>query len=230
MPAKIIEFEGLDCSFKETNSKALKQSLEERGYDVHLFSFPNYGSPSCEYVEKFLHNGFDFDVKDLTNYSICLFYAWDRYFTYLTDIKQIYDNGNENTIIIFDRWVNSNFYQLGRSEMFDGDIGKEQLYVIDSFVKWLHQIEHGALKLPRANQIIFMRTPYDMSKKIIANKVDKDVNERDETLMKRVYKINDIIFRNNKSVMVVDTCTADGRVRSRESLASEILARVLSVL
>ena len=41
---KIIVFEGLDCSFKETNSKALEDFLKNNGEKVKLFSFPAYKS------------------------------------------------------------------------------------------------------------------------------------------------------------------------------------------
>ena len=38
----IISVEGLDCSFKETNVAALKKQLENDGYSVVSFDFPQY--------------------------------------------------------------------------------------------------------------------------------------------------------------------------------------------
>lgn len=240
MPARIIEFEGLDCSFKETNSIALKKALEERGYDVHLFSFPNYGNESCTLVEKFLKDEFTFDTKKCTPYAISTFYSMDRYFTYMKDIKSIYENGDENTIIIFDRWVNSNFYQIARLKAINLDRLRQynaidevpKLYknAIASYRDWLYKFEFGALKLPRADHIIFMRTPYEISKKIIARKRNKDKNERDEEFTEKVYIINDIVFKTMRDVMIVNTCKSDGEFRSRKDIASEVLAKVLSVL
>ena len=113
MPARIIEFEGLDCSFKENNSKKLKENLAKMGYDVYLFSFPNYESDSSDEVRKFLSGSHPlsnstWDKEDM--YQICDIFAKDRAITYERDIKDIYENGDDKTIIIFDRWIYSNLY------------------------------------------------------------------------------------------------------------------------
>lgn len=233
MPAQIIEFEGLDCSFKETNSKLLAEKLKERGFKTHLFSFPNYESDSSSLVRMFLNGIFGFDNSKLPPHMICEFYAMDRALTYYREIQDIYEKGNENTIIIFDRWVFSNFYQLARminhiSSVDDIRDGEKR--IIKGFIDWLQQLEFGNYRLPRANAIFFMRTPYEVARKKIAEKADKDINEKDEEFTKKVYIINDYIFNHAKNTMIVDTCYSDGKFKSRETLGEEVLARALSIL
>lgn len=233
MPAQIIEFEGLDCSFKETNSKLLAANLQERGFKTHLFSFPNYESDSSSLVRMFLNGVFGFDNSKIPPHMICEFYAMDRALTYYREIQDIYEKGNENTIIIFDRWVFSNFYQLARminhiSSVDDIRDGEKR--IIKGFIDWLQQLEFGNYRLPRANAIFFMRTPYEVARKKIAEKADKDINEKDEEFTKKVYIINDYIFNHAKNTMIVDTCYSDGKFKSRETLGEEVLARALSIL
>lgn len=233
MPAQIIEFEGLDCSFKETNSKLLAANLQERGFKTHLFSFPNYESDSSSLVRMFLNGVLGFDNSKIPPHMICEFYAMDRALTYYRDIQDIYEKGNENTIIIFDRWVFSNFYQLARminhiSSVDDIRDGEKR--IIKGFIDWLQQLEFGNYRLPRANAIFFMRTPYEVARKKIAEKADKDINEKDEKFTKKVYIINDYIFNHAKNTMIVDTCYSDGKFKSRETLGEEVLARALSIL
>lgn len=232
MPAQIIEFEGLDCSFKETNSKLLAEKLKERGFKTHLFSFPNYESDSSSLVRMLLNGILGFNSK-LPPHMICEFYAMDRALTYYREIQDIYEKGNENTIIIFDRWVFSNFYQLARminhiSSVDDIRDGEKR--IIKGFIDWLQQLEFGNYRLPRANAIFFMRTPYEVARKKIAEKADKDINEKDEEFTKKVYIINDYIFNHAKNTMIVDTCYSDGKFKSRETLGEEVLARALSIL
>ena len=233
MPAQIIEFEGLDCSFKETNSKLLAANLQERGFKTHLFSFPNYESDSSSLVRMFLNGVLGFDTSKIPPHMICEFYAMDRALTYFRDIQDIYEKGDENTIIIFDRWVFSNFYQLGRMinhiNSVD-DIRDGEKRIIKGFLEWLQQLEFGNYRLPRANAIFFMRTPYEVARKKIAEKADKDINEKDEEFTKKVYIINDYIFNHAKNTMIVDTCYSDGKFKSRETLGEEVLARALSIL
>ena len=56
---KIIDFEGLDCCFKETNSKFLTDCLLKWGLKGKRYSFPNYDSPSSYFVKRWLSNAYD---------------------------------------------------------------------------------------------------------------------------------------------------------------------------
>ena len=53
---KFIVFEGLDCSFKETNSNKLYEYIKETHPEINvkIVHFPRYGEPACCMVEKYL--------------------------------------------------------------------------------------------------------------------------------------------------------------------------------
>ena len=51
---KLFAFEGLDCSFKETNSKAYLDYLRSKGRKAELFSFPRYDKESSYFVREYL--------------------------------------------------------------------------------------------------------------------------------------------------------------------------------
>lgn len=90
---KIIVFEGIDASGKETQSKILQSRLESQGYKVHKVSFPRYSMPIGKLIQdvllnkhviskEALHILFEVDrldfQKELTNIH-CDFLIIDRY-------------------------------------------------------------------------------------------------------------------------------------------------------
>ena len=65
---KIIEFEGLDSSFKETNAKCLYDYLKDKGYKVNIVSFPRYDCDSSYFVKRLLSG--IYGVQDKVNPQI----------------------------------------------------------------------------------------------------------------------------------------------------------------
>lgn len=184
MPAKLIAFEGLDCSFKETNSVTLLRYLESLGHEAYLYAFPRYGEKSVYFVDQFLKGGYNLQNNtDLNPYSISLFYALDRFDKWEKEIKPIYESRND-AIIILDRWTMSNmFFQSARSTSLNpGNLDP---------VSFVHVIENSVLKLPVEDLTIFMDVPYDLSREILANRHKEtkttDTNESNNEFMKAVY-------------------------------------------
>lgn len=189
----LISIEGLDCSFKETNVAALKKQLENDGYSVLSFDFPQYNRNSSYFVRSFLNNPIYRDPEPLTVddcRKYCIYYGLDRYDTYLNDIK---DNMGKVDVILFDRFVNSNLFNAARMMP---NIDK----VLD-VVEWVYKFEYGTLRLPQEDISIFLRMPYDKAKTIRQAKSGKDLNEIDEELSKNVYTAYDLIYsRENKGI------------------------------
>ena len=87
----LIDFEGLDCSFKETNSKKLAEHLNAKRYE-----FPNYSSESSYFVRQFLSGKYkDIEGADhiMLAYLMEMFDVWNT--KVLPDIK----NGLEIGVI-----------------------------------------------------------------------------------------------------------------------------------
>ena len=63
----LIAFEGLDQSGKETQARHLRTRIEQEGLRVHVLSFPDYGTPLGQEIEKALRGEREFtpDVMQL---------------------------------------------------------------------------------------------------------------------------------------------------------------------
>jgi len=56
----LIAFEGLDQSGKETQARHLRARIEQEGRRVHALSFPDYGTPIGQEIQKALHGEREF--------------------------------------------------------------------------------------------------------------------------------------------------------------------------
>lgn len=225
---KIIVFEGIDCSFKETNSKALFEYLKtvENIPKVNLIAFPTYGSPSAYFVEKFLKS----EYKNNDPYFISLLYAMDRADTIEREnVKERLENGEW---FIFDRYVTSNVvYQCARC--------KDAYYYKNQLTKFIDTIEYDIIKLPRADLEIFLHcTNDDLVKKVISEKENKDKNELNLGYMGdcrnfiKKYFINKYPYLGRE---IIDACvndpqfiyTNDGcEFKSEEEIKNEVIELV----
>lgn len=116
----IITFEGLDCSFKETNfkefisrlKKKFPESVDSANRNLFAESFPRYGVYSAAPVEKFLHNVIK--RKNLTATQRSILYSVDRMcfwnevnaFDEMDTMLERYKSGEY--CFIFDRYITSN--------------------------------------------------------------------------------------------------------------------------
>lgn len=244
MPAKIIVFEGLDCSFKETNAKLLKNNLEKQGFTVHLFSFPNYESDSSLFVNKYIKGELGIG-KDSNPYFVSNLFSNDRYITYMRSIKDIYEQGTDRDIIIFDRYVYSNLYQLAHlvSDKFEYNyhrydnvnyindkdnlrIPHKDLKKINSFIQYLRDLEFVKYGLPMYDVLIYMNTPYEFAKSIIKEKNSSDdVYENNLNMLKKVYSLHSFIYHNILTDSVIIDTVHNGKLRDKEEIAKEIFTR-----
>lgn len=182
----LISIEGLDCSFKETNVAALKKQLENDGYSVLSYDFPQYNRNSSYFVRSFLNNPIYRDPEPLTIEDCCkycIYYGLDRYDTYLNDIK---DNMDKVDVILFDRYVTSNLHNAAR--MLPNKYNA--LEVLD----WFYRFDYDILRLPQEDLSIFLRMPYETSKIIRSAKAGKDLNETDEEFCKKSYEMFDMVY------------------------------------
>jgi dTMP kinase len=93
-----------------------------------------------------------------------MYYAFDRYDTYINDIKQYMGKVD---IILFDRFVNSNLFNAARMMP---NVDK----VLD-VVEWLYKFEYELLKLPQEDISIFLRMPYEKAR-IIRQRLSNNKN------------------------------------------------------
>lgn len=222
-----IEIEGCDGCGKQTQSNFLKQELTAYGIKTKLVSFPNYDNESSTFVKKYL-NG---EYTNMTPMAIALLYTMDRLISYHNDWgKDI----NDYDVVIFDRYTSSNvIYQAAKAVMDNGGVVKpfEENHIATEIYD-----HEAAVGLPKVNMSIFLDVPYEVSKKLRAeraNKIDgsskKDINEANDDYMKIVTETAKRIVSCNSSRWTVIDCTSfDGKyIRFYCEIAEEIKDRVL---
>src|SRR4051812_49023840 len=103
-----IVIEGTDGSGKGTHTKMLLDWLREQGHEVVDFDFPQYGTPSAYFVERYLNGEFG-TLEEIGPYRGSLFFAMDRYDAGFR-IRSAQANGQ---IVVSNRYVGSNMGHQG---------------------------------------------------------------------------------------------------------------------
>lgn len=211
--SKLIVIDGLDCSFKETNTKFLKNEID-RIYNsdnfTKLYSFPSYGKESAIFVERYLYKKYG-SIDDIDPRVISSFYLMDFYDTYMMDKEKVFDDPNK--IIIMDRYTLANkLYQCGR--LFNPTIKKK-------FIEWLIAFEE-TMRLPEPDIKIFIDVPYEISKEIRLKKNNGDLHESSEDFMYSVYKDAKTIAIGFDYKIIDAYDYENNRIYNKEKLGSKI--------
>lgn len=232
----IIAFEGTDCSFKETNTKALAEYLKSIGKKVILLSFPNYESKSSYLLRNYFKNLKD--IQQLSPTQISMLYLFDFYNTWYNRRLDLED---KDTIIILDRWIYSNLYYQGirlleeRHINFDSlfpykSIGKE----LELFIDWYYK-QVKLMNLPEADMIIKMIHNNIETKQLILDRAsDNNINEDNFEYLNRVQKLfnssDNITFLRNLNVVGILLDKNDKEFYDKDHIFNEIKSYVNHML
>ena len=85
---KFIAIDGLDGSGKGTQSEKLVDYLRSIGKKVRVLSFPMYENESSAFVKMYLDGKLGDKPSDTNAYTASMFFASDRYISYVTDWKK----------------------------------------------------------------------------------------------------------------------------------------------
>lgn len=179
---RLIVIEGLDGSGKNTQSEKLYKYLSEKGVKVRKIDFPNYESQSSALVRMYLSGELGSSPDDTNAYAASVFFACDRYVSYVTDWKSFLSE--DNTVVIANRYTTANAYhQLAK-------MPKENW---DSFLEWLWDFEFSKLGLPEPDTVLCFAVPPEISernieKRCAEKKVEKDIHEADSEYLERCYE------------------------------------------
>ncbi len=172
---KLIVIEGTDCSGKETQSKLLKEYLENNGYKVKHYAFPMYDTPTGKIVggcylgkPEIGPSYFEEGAAQVDPYIASLYYAADRKYNF----KEIEKYLKDDYYVILDRYTTSNMGHQG------GKISdKEERF---HMYQWIDKLEYWLLKLPQPDQTIFLHMPHEYSIQLIGQRTTTDGHEKDE--------------------------------------------------
>lgn len=214
MKGKLIAIEGSDGCGKHTQTEMLYQRLKNKYY-AEKVSFPNYKSNSSALIKMYLIGEFGAKPNEVNPYAASMFYAVDRYASYVQEWKTTYENGG---VIIADRYTTSN--AIHQSVKLKSSEEKE------AFLSWLYDLEFNKFQLPVPDLVIFLDVPPDYSYKLIVNRSNKlgqeskDIHEKDYDYLCQCHKNACTIAKKYDWEKI--SCVIDGQLKDKKEIHEEI--------
>lgn len=175
----LIVIEGLDGSGKETQTSLLKAHLEEKNKKVRVIDFPDYASEGCTLVKMYLDGKLGENPEDTNAYAASMFFAADRYVSYVNSWKKDYDD--ENTVVIANRYTTANAYH---------QLSKMPEEKWDAFLDWLWDFEFKKLTLPSPDMVLLLDMPESVSSAMVKKRSGEtgrklDIHETHKAYLER---------------------------------------------
>lgn len=215
---KIIVIDGLDGCGKSTQLELIEKKLAGMGKPVKAISFPDYNSPSSALVRMYLGGEFSDDPDDVNAYAASSFYAVDRYASYMKHWKEEYCAG---AFILAARYVSSNavhqMVKLAENEY-------------DGYLEWLYDYEHEKLGLPRADSVIFLDMPIEVSQKLLSKRYNEDESRKDihEAHVGYLEKCRGAaLYAAKKLGWTVIECSDGNKPYSVRNISEKIMCKIL---
>lgn len=219
-----LAIEGIDGSGKRTLAENLKAKFESIGLESEIISFPRHKEEfSGELVDKFLYEGLKFNDDEYKAVREGMLYAIDR----MVSLGRIRENGkskldeyNENKLMIFDRYLSSNFiHRCNNME------DKELI----SYIRTMEYIEFGLLGLPQPDITLVLLVKPEVSYKNILNRGrETDENETLENLTKSYCNL--LKLCNLKGYITIDCCKKNSENEYEMLTREEILEKAWEAL
>ena len=224
---KIIAFEGLDCSFKETNCREFYRRFAEMYVfrDVRTESFPRYSEPNATYfINRWLNGTYERHFLRQYPKAIDSMYSLDRFDYWFAPDQFNRARIEAEATFIFDRYNFSNAIY----NPINGEEPTVEDYVFD----------RDTFGIPNPDIIVWMRMrSFKVLSQLIAKKKNKDRNELDMTYLKMIHTrsehvVHSHFFEKNPEIgvskfVVVDCLDYDNKIKSREQLADEVYEKVI---
>ena len=175
-----LAIEGIDGSGKRTLAENLKKKFEELNIETEIISFPRHKEEfSGELVDKFLYEGLRFNDDGYREIREGMLYAIDR----MVSLGRIRENGKskldeyeDNKLLIFDRYLSSNFIHRCN------DMSEKDLI---QYIHTMKYIEFTLLGLPEPDITLVLSVKPEVSyENILKRGRETDENETIENLTK----------------------------------------------
>ena len=186
---KFIVFEGLDCSFKETNSNKLYEYIKETHPEINvkIVHFPRYGEPACCMVEKYLNGECKNELT--TTFMKSLPFLFDMVDYFVTE-------GNKHLAnkgwIIADRYWYSNIFYRGAENcppIEDIPMMRSTMYnIFDELNKMVSK-----MMLPSPDFVFLMKSHFrTVKEKLESKETNLDEHTKNLDYIKNVMKCYDL--------------------------------------
>ena len=220
---KYIVIEGIDGSGKETQTNLLFKYLESQNKKVLKQSFPNYKSQSSAPVKMYLDGELSNKANEIDAYQSSVLFATDRFCT----MKKLNNEIENNSFVIFDRYVSSNMIHQG------GKINNKN--ELDKFLNWLNDFEFNILKIPKPDKIIFLNVTPEISINLMKKRNElksgtkNDIQENDINHLVNAY--NTGIYIAKKFNWDIINCFDDnGNLKNVQEIQNEIQDKIKDLI
>lgn len=221
---KLLVLEGLDGSGKGTQTALLAEYLKKTGKKVRIIDFPDYGSEGCTLVKMYLDGKLGDNPDDTNAYAASMFFAADRYTSYVTSWKA--DYLDPDTYVIANRYTTANAYH---------QLSKMPEENWDAFLSWLWDFEFAKLGLPSPDCVILLDMPESVSSALVKKRSAEtgqklDIHEKDTSYLTRCRRA--AAYTAEKCGWSVIRCADDGAEMpfSREKISISIIESVSDIL
>lgn len=154
---KFIVLDGMDGAGKKTQMDLLVSRLEREGHSLSTADFPQYGKPSCWYVEQYLNGKFG-TLEEIGARKASFFYALDRF----ADCNRMKGDLGEGKIMVSNRYVSANKgHQLGKIH------DEKEMH---EFLGWLNNLEYETLGLPVPDLTLFLHMAPEIGQRLVDQK------------------------------------------------------------
>lgn len=222
--AKFIVLEGLDGSGKGTQTDLLAKGLSSLGKRVRVIDFPAYDSEGCALVKLYLEGKLGSDPNDTNAYAASMFFAADRYVSYVNDWKK--DYLHPDTVVIANRYTTANAYH---------QLSKMPETEWEGFLDWLWDFEFGKLGLPAPDCVLLLDMPESVSSAMVRSRSAEtgrmmDIHELDTAYLTRCRRAAG--YAAEKCGWQVIPCAREGSEGpdSREEIAARVWQAVEDIL
>lgn len=217
----LISFEGIDGTGKATQAELLTKYLKSIGINSVYFDFPAYESFVGKEVGCLLSSNTadkTYNALTIPPKLMAMLFTLDRMQFY----KKITEAIDAKQVVITNRYTLSNsVYQSIRAGT---DISK-----------WVDQLEHEALGLPRPDCYIVLLGSVSSSKELVAIKgvrnytESHDIYEKNEELLKRSQELYcNISTPYSKKIKI--NCMTNSSFRTREDIHNEIITSMMPIM
>lgn len=204
MSGKLIVFEGIDGTGKETQTKLLMDHFGSEGVPATTFSVPRYETKIGKIIKNALEGKYG-DFKGLDPHLSAIPYFMD----YLLAREETFAHLETGHVVV-DRYVESTFaYHSAKVR------GAKQTSVL----RELQEFAYEEMKIPKPDLIFLLDMPEKVSRSLMSSR-KRDQFERDTAYQKRVASVYERMAEG-KNWRVI-SCAPKGVLRSRADIHEEI--------
>lgn len=215
-----IVIDWIDGSGKWTQVKLIVEHLESIWKKVKTLDYPRYDEQSSFMVRKYLNWEYG---KEVSAKLASIFYAIDR-FDSSFDIRKDFESYD---YIISNRYVSANMiHQAGKID------DKEER---KAFLDWEYDLEYNIFGIPKADKVIFLDVPPEVSVELLKTKENRDYIKNGTNLDLHEEDKNHLTKAREAAISVCDmyddwtrlNCTKNWKMMSIEDVTKMILSEIL---